>query len=54
MAYQDLREWIEMLERENELSRVKTEVDWDLELGAVARENMDRKGPGGNKGTRLY
>jgi len=45
MAYQDLREWIETLEREKELARVKTEVDWDLELGAVARENMDRHGP---------
>jgi len=45
MPYRDLREWIDTLERENELSRIKTEVDWDLELGAIARENMDRIGP---------
>ena len=45
MAYRDLREWVETLEEEGELSRVKKEVDWDLELGAIARENMDRGGP---------
>jgi UbiD family decarboxylase len=45
MAYSDLREWIQVLEKEGELTRVKKEVDWDLELGAVARENMDRNGP---------
>lgn len=45
MAYRDLREWIETLEKEGELTRVKKEVDWDLELGAIARENMDRGGP---------
>lgn len=45
MAYNDLREWIQALEKEGELKHVKTEVDWDLELGAVARENMDRGGP---------
>ncbi len=31
----DLREWIIRLESEGELKRIKTEVDWDLELGAV-------------------
>ena len=45
MAYNDLREWIATLEREGELARVKTEVDWDFEIGAIARENMDRGGP---------
>jgi len=45
MAYYDLREWIAVLEKEGELCRVKREVDWDLEIGAVARENMDRGGP---------
>jgi 3-polyprenyl-4-hydroxybenzoate decarboxylase len=29
MVYCDLREWINILEQENELSRIKTEVDWD-------------------------
>jgi UbiD family decarboxylase len=45
MAYNDLRDWIATLEKEGELARVRTEVDWDLELGAIARENMDRGGP---------
>ena len=45
MAIRDIREWIELLEREGELARVKTEVDWDLELGGVFRETMDRGGP---------
>lgn len=45
MAYQDLREWIEKLESEGELAKVTKEVDWNLEIGAIARENMDRGGP---------
>jgi len=45
MAYNDLREWIAKLEKEGELARIKTEVDWNLEIGAIARENMDRGGP---------
>ncbi|MEI9477443.1 MAG: hypothetical protein WCO26_12805 [Deltaproteobacteria bacterium] len=32
------------MEREKELSRIKTKVDRDLELGAVAWENMDLHG----------
>jgi 4-hydroxy-3-polyprenylbenzoate decarboxylase len=45
MAVKDLREWIGLLEREGELARVKTEVDWDLEIGGVLRETMERQGP---------
>ena len=45
MADNDLRSWIETLEKEGELARVKKEVDWDAEIGAIARENMDRGGP---------
>ncbi len=45
MAYNDLREWLDVLEKNDELSIVKAEVDWNLELGAIARENMDRGGP---------
>ncbi|RJR30910.1 MAG: UbiD family decarboxylase [Desulfobacteraceae bacterium] len=45
MGYRDLREWIEKLESEGELARIKKEVDWDLEIGGIARENMDREGP---------
>jgi UbiD family decarboxylase len=31
----DLREWLIRLESEGELRRIRTEVDWDLELGSV-------------------
>lgn len=44
MAYKDLREWIQKLEDEGELARVKCEVDWDCEIGAVARETLNRGG----------
>jgi len=45
MAYADLREWLARLEAEGELAKISTEVDWDLELGGIARENMDKGGP---------
>jgi UbiD family decarboxylase len=45
MAYYDMREWIDKLEKEGELARIKTEVDWDLEIGGIAREAADREGP---------
>jgi 4-hydroxy-3-polyprenylbenzoate decarboxylase len=45
MAYNDMREWIDKLEKEGELARIKTEVDWDLEIGGIAREAADRAGP---------
>jgi len=45
MAHRDLRDWINTLEKENELSRISDEVDWDLEIGAIARKNIDMNGP---------
>ena len=45
MAFEDLREWLDVLEKEGELARVKTEVDWNLEIGAILRENMEHNGP---------
>jgi UbiD family decarboxylase len=45
MAYKDLRDWISTLERESELVRVKTEVDWNLEIGGILREVFDKNGP---------
>jgi len=45
MAYNDLREWMDKLEKEGELARIKAEVDWNLEIGGIAREAMDKKGP---------
>ena len=42
---EDLRAWIKLLEEEGELARVTTEVDWNVELGAVVRRVMDTGGP---------
>jgi UbiD family decarboxylase len=35
MGFIDLREWLNKLESEGELKRVKKQVDWNLELGAI-------------------
>ena len=45
MAFADLREYIAALEREGELVRVRKEVDWDLEVGAIIRRCYDLKAP---------
>ncbi|MDY7038183.1 MAG: UbiD family decarboxylase [Thermodesulfobacteriota bacterium] len=45
MAYKDLRSWIETLEKEGELARVKTKVDWDLEIGGIIQKVFDTGGP---------
>jgi len=45
MAYDDLREWIDTLEKEEELTRVKAKVDWDLEIGGIVQEVFDKNGP---------
>lgn len=44
MAYKDLREWIDKLEQEGELKRIKAKVDWNGEIGAITRRIYDRKG----------
>src|SRR5439155_1470772 len=36
MSFVDMREWITRLDTEGELRRIKAEVDWDRELGAIA------------------
>lgn len=45
MAYTDLRAFIARLEAEGELQRVTRRVDWNLELGHVAKLNEQRGGP---------
>ena len=45
-AFGDLRGWIAALEREDELHRIKAEVDWNLELGTITRL---AQGPGTGK-----
>ncbi len=41
----DLREFIARLEAEGELRRVKVEVDWNLEAGAIAQRGQDLRAP---------
>jgi UbiD family decarboxylase len=45
MGYRDMREHIQLLEKEGELKRIKKEVDWDVELGAIMRRVFKEKGP---------
>src|SRR5262249_55748342 len=45
MAFMDMREWMSLLEKAGELRRVTAEVDWDREIGAVARRVLEKKGP---------
>jgi 4-hydroxy-3-polyprenylbenzoate decarboxylase len=45
MAVRDLREWIDLLEKEGEVQKVSKKVDWNLEIGGVTQESFDREGP---------
>lgn len=43
--FRDLRGWIQTLEKEGELKRIKEEVNWNREIGAVTRKVFDKNGP---------
>ncbi|MDO8784763.1 MAG: UbiD family decarboxylase, partial [Syntrophales bacterium] len=43
MAFKDLREYISALEKYNELVRIKDEVDWDCEAGAIFRRGHEKE-----------
>jgi 4-hydroxy-3-polyprenylbenzoate decarboxylase len=45
MIYQDLREFIAELEKRDELKRITTEVDANLEITEICRRTLDKKGP---------
>jgi 4-hydroxy-3-polyprenylbenzoate decarboxylase len=45
MAFNDLRDWIGDLEERNDLRRVKAQVDWNEEIGAITREVSSQFGP---------
>jgi UbiD family decarboxylase len=45
VGFMDKREWMSLLEKARELRRVTAEVDWDREIGAVARRVLEKKGP---------
>ena len=45
MGFLDMRQWLSQLEQHGELRRIKAEVNWDRELGAVARRVLEKRGP---------
>ena len=45
MAMKDLRDFIDLLESHGELQRIREEVDWNLEMGAIIRRCYDIGGP---------
>ena len=45
MAFKDLREWIDLLDKKGELFNVKAKVDWNLEIGAILQKVFDEGGP---------
>ncbi len=45
MAFQDLRDYLQTLERRGELARIKVEVDWRLEITEIIDRTVKRGGP---------
>jgi len=45
MAFRDLREWIKKLEEIGEAKHIKAEVNWEEEIGAITKRNIDLDGP---------
>ena len=45
MGFADLRAWLDRFEAAGELKRIKAEVNWDREIGAIARRSFTAKGP---------
>lgn len=45
MIYKDNREFVAALEKTKDVVRVKEEVDWELEAGAIIRRTNELKGP---------
>src|SRR4249919_45942 len=45
MELTDLRDFLEILEEYGELQRVQSEVDWNLEMGAITRRCYDLGAP---------
>jgi 4-hydroxy-3-polyprenylbenzoate decarboxylase len=45
MAFKDNREFIEALERSGDVVRIRQEVSWDLEAGAIMRRSNELRGP---------
>lgn len=45
MAFLDLRQWVDKLEAEGELKRIKARVGWDGELAAIVERVYSERGP---------
>lgn len=45
MAYKDLRAFLDYLEQEGELARIKVPVNPEYEIGAICRRVLDKRGP---------
>ena len=45
MPIDDIRELVQVLENANELRRIKTEVDANLEIAEILRRTMYQNGP---------
>ncbi len=45
MTFKDNREFISALEKTGDLVRIKEEIDWELEAGAVVRRTNELQGP---------
>ncbi len=45
MGFADLRTWLDRFEAAGELKRINAVVNWDREMGAIARRSFTSKGP---------
>lgn len=45
MAFKDFREWLDKLEAEGELKRIKAKVDWNGEITQIITEASRQRGP---------
>ena len=45
MPYKSHRDFFEVLEKQGELARIKKEVNWDIEAGAIGRKVYESSGP---------
>ena len=45
MGFADLRTWLDRFEAAGELKRINAVVNWDREMGAIARRSLTSKGP---------
>ena len=41
MEYDDLRDFLSLLENKQELIHIKEPVDWDIEIGAISQESIN-------------